>query len=363
MSTTKKILFSVLHRPNRSPSQRFRFEQYLPYLKENGFDYTYSNLLSAADDKIFYSPNHYFQKSGIVAKSIFKRAIESVRLAQYDIIFVQREAFMLGTSFFEWLYSHSKAKLVFDFDDSIWLENVSEANKNLVWLKNPSKTANIIKMADLVFAGNLYLATYANQFNKNVKIIPTTIDTSYHKRLDVEKPQDKICIGWTGSPTTIQHLKFALPILEKIKKQYADKVYFKVIGDASFQYPELGIKGIAWSQETEVKELSYLDIGIMPLPNDEWAKGKCACKGIQYMAMAIPTIMSPVGVNTEVIQDGINGYLADSNEEWLAKLSLLIESEIARKTIGNAGFKTVMDHYSVLSQQNNYLKYLNELIL
>src|SRR5574338_50263 len=151
------ILFVCLHRPDRSPSQRFRFEQYLSYLKEKGFDCQYSFLLNENDDKAFYARGRYFRKGIILFKSVFKRWQEVQKASNFDIVFVQRECFMLGTSFFEKKFS-KKAKLVFDFDDSIWLQNVSNANKAFGFLKNANKTKEIIKAAHLVFAGNEYLA-------------------------------------------------------------------------------------------------------------------------------------------------------------------------------------------------------------
>jgi glycosyltransferase involved in cell wall biosynthesis len=122
------------------------------------------------------------------------------------------------------------------------------------------------------------------------------------------------------------------------------------------------VKGQPWKKATEVTDLEEIDIGIMPLPDDEWAKGKCGLKGLQYMAFAIPAIMSPVGVNTEIIQDGVNGFLADSEDEWFEKLSILIESFELRKKMGEEGRKTVVGKYSVKANQQLYLKYFSDLI-
>lgn len=355
-----KVLFVCLHRPDRSPSQRFRFEQYLDYLKANGFDCNFSWLLNSDDDKNFYSKGRILNKGWILIKSIWKRSREVLQASDYDIVFVQREAFMLGTTFFERQFA-GKCKLIFDFDDSIWLHNVSAANKKFAFLKNARKTKKIIKISDLVIAGNRYLANYARQFNNNIVILPTTIETKEYSP-PAKKENQKICIGWSGSITTISHFKTQIEALRIIKKKYAERIYFKVIGDGSFTDTELGIKGINWRKENEVEELSEFDIGIMPLPDDEWAKGKCGLKGLQYMSLEIPTIMSPVGVNSEIISDGQNGFLATTKEEWVSKLSQLIESYQLRIEIGKKGRLTVLDKYSVTANKDLYLEYFNSVL-
>ena len=365
----KRILFIAAHRPDRSPSQRFRFEQYLAYLQQNGFDYEFSWLISSKDDKRFYSPGNLRTKVFILLKSWWKRRKDSWRASEYDIVFVQREAFMTGSTRFERAFARSGAKLVFDFDDAIWNLDTSNANKKFEWLKNPGKTAEIISMSHLVIAGNEYLADYARRHNENVVIIPTTIDMSEYNRASLTASfnsaqsdnQPAICIGWSGSLTTIKHFEFAIPFLRQIKKKYGEKVQIKVIGDPNYINEELGVRALAWKKEDEVKELSTFDIGIMPLPDDEWAKGKCGLKGLQYMALGIPTIMSPVGVNTEIIRDGENGMLATTTEEWVSKLDQLISSAELRTRIGKAAIQTVKDSYSVEAWKGEYVRLLSAL--
>lgn len=354
-----KILFLTLHRPNRSPSQRFRFEQYIPYLQEKGIICDFSYLLNEADDKIFYSKGNFLKKSFIIIKSFFKRLKELKTINQYAIVFVQRECFMLGTSYFEKKIASKGASLIYDFDDAIWIPNVSDANKRFEFLKDSSKTGKIIELCDMVFAGNQYLADYASKFNNNVKIVPTTIDTDEYKKIDSNK-DNKVVIGWSGSITTIQHFEYAIPFLRELKNKFGNHIEFKVIGDANYFNEELSIKGLAWNKQTEIEDLSTFDIGIMPLPDDEWANGKCGLKGLQYMALEIPTIMSPVGVNTEIIQDGVNGFLASEINEWVEKLSLLIDSEQLRGEIGMKARKTVVDNYSVEANKHLYLDYFNQ---
>ena len=192
------------------------------------------------------------------------------------------------------------------------------------FLKDYSKTDRIIRVANTVIAGNQYLADYAQHYNHNVKVIPTTIDTSYH--FPEKTKNTKICIGWTGTMTTIPHFEELIPVLEKLKEKYQDIIYFKLIVNQDYKVDSLNLQSTIWNKETEIEQIQEIDIGIMPLPENEWAEGKCGFKGLQYMSLEIPTIMFPLGVNKEIIEEGLNGYLASSENEWIEKLSLLIDN-------------------------------------
>lgn len=356
-----KVLFIASHRPGRSPNQRFRFEQYIGFLEQNGYTCTLSYLVEEEDDKYFYQPGNLLKKFHFVRRSIAKRRADVARMNDFDIIFVCREALMTRSTLFERAFSRSNAKVIFDFDDSIWLQNVSDANRMWAWVKDAGKTSKLISLADLVFAGNDYLATYAKGFNTNVKVVPTTIDTDEYKA----KPVDRgpaVCIGWSGSMTTIQHFQYAIPSLRILKEKYGDAIDIRVIGDGSYRQPELGVVGQPWRKTTEIEDLCAFDIGIMPLPDDEWARGKCGLKGLQYMGLGIPAIMSPVGVNSSIITDGRNGFLATSTQEWVEKISLLIDSAQLRKEMGAEARRTVEESYSVQAWRDRYLELFNTLL-
>ena len=358
----KKILFIASHRSGRAPGQRFRFEQYFSFLKEHGYKCELSYIISAEDDKKLYRKGHYLEKYLIHRRAISTRRKDAARANDYDIIFIFREALVTGSIKYEKLFSQSKAKLIFDFDDAIWNLDVSDANRRFRFLKNPQKTGAIISLCDMVFAGNNYLAEYAGQFNKNVVVVPTTIDTDEYKPAKKSGSHEKITIGWSGSLTTIKHFEFAIPFLKALKKKYGDAIEIKVIGDENYVNEELGIKGIAWSRKNEVADLSTFDIGIMPLPDDEWAKGKCGLKGLQYMALEIPTLMSPVGVNAEIVQDGENGFLPETTSEWVAQIEKLISSPALRKKIGAKARRTVEEKYSVNAWKEKYLELFSSLL-
>lgn len=350
----KRILFLTLHRQDRSPGQRFRHEQYLEYLEANGFEITYSNMLNSEQDKVFYGSGNTLKKAIIGIDAMFTRIRDLFRANRYDYVFVYRDAFFFGI-LFEWLFKQTKAKLIFDFDDSIWLQDENPSQSFFQKLKNPAKTGTIISYCDLIVAGNEYLADYAKGFNKNVVIVPTTIDTNQYQWKETPKSKEGVCIGWSGSFSTIKHFESALEPLKQLKAKYAEHIYFKVIGDGSYTNEELDVKGLTWKSATEVSDLCEINIGIMPLPDDDWSRGKCGLKGLQYMALGIPTIMSPVGVNADIIQDGVNGMLAATTEEWVAKLSQLIEDAELRMRIGEAGKQTVIKDFSVEANKEKWL--------
>lgn len=348
-----KALFLILHRKDRSPGQRYRHEQYVSHLEANGVECDFSPLLDANGDELFYGSGRVLQKILIGLSAFVRRLRDMRRLKNYDMVYVYRDAFFFGT-FFERRIAKSNAKLIFDFDDAIWLMDKNPNQGVFNRLKNPKKTAKIIALADQVIVGNDYLKNYAFAYNSNVRIIPSTVDFDKYTE-PVKKAEGKICIGWTGSFSTIKHFETILPALEEIKSMFGDRVCFKLIGEPNYRNETLEIEGVPWKSETEAVDLGELDIGVMPLPDNKWTRGKCAMKGLQYMALGIPTIMSPVGVNSEIIDDGSNGMLARTSDDWVRKLSLLIEDESLRTRIGEEGRKTARKDFSVEANKEKWL--------
>lgn len=361
MTSEKRLLFVALHRPGRSPSQRFRFEQFVPHLEASGWVCDYAFMLDEEADRAFYTPGAYLKKAGIVIRGFVKRLSDIARADQYDVIFIQRESFLTGSIFFERMFAKTKARIVFDFDDAIWMLDISDANRNLSWLKDPSKTRKIIALADLVIGGNGYLADYARQFNQNVTVIPSVVDTD-HYRSTHPVHGEQVIIGWSGSQTTIKHFLLAEPWLRELKNRFGERLHIAAVCERPITLDGLDIETVSWNREEEVQILDRIDIGIMPLPDDEWSKGKCGFKGIQYMSMSKPSLMSPVGVNPEIITDGFNGFLPKSDGEWVEHITRLIDSPDLRRQIGSEGRKTVEERYSVNAVKSKLLALLDDLV-
>ncbi len=349
-----KILFLVPYPIGESPSQRFRFEQYFTLLSKKRIQYEVKSFLNSENWKLFYQDGNIFLKIGALAGGFLKRVITLFQVPTYDFIFIHREVTPVGPPAFEWIIAKVfKKKIVYDFDDAIWLTDKKEVGieKAIRWR---SKVVNICRWSYKVSAGNAYLAEYARQFNKNVIVNPTTIDTENVHRAALSGSKDRIVIGWTGSHSTLKYLKDVEQVLQRIEGRYP-RVSFCVIADKT---PDLKLDRLVfkpWSVDTEVSDLAEIDIGIMPLPNDEWTKGKCGFKALQYMVMEKPTVASAVGVNTIIIEHNVNGLLAKDIDEWEKLLSRLIEDEPLRRQLGKEGRKTVERNYSILSNTKTFL--------
>ncbi len=348
------IFFVVPYPLDSVPGQRFRFEQYLPMFREQGIKYEVHSFLTPATNKILYKKGFYGRKIGGVLMGIIRRTILLGSIRSATVVFIFREAAPLGPPLFEWIITNLfRKKVIYDFDDSIWLTDKKSENFFQRFLKWRSKVGFICKKSCLVCCGNEYLATFSRTYNRNVKVVPTIIDTNWYQPGYLSQP-DTIIIGWSGSVTTVEHFKFAIPMLTELRKKYGNRISFKIIGDGDYFNESLNIKGIPWSRQTELQDLAEITIGIMPLPDDPWTRGKCGLKGLQYMALGIPTVMSPVGVNKEIIQDGENGFIADSPDEWIEKISRLIDDANLRGHLGSRGRKTVEERFSIISQQDDY---------
>lgn len=357
-----KVLFIAAHRPDRSPSQRYRFEQFAPYWAKHGVHVEYAWIIDEEDDKVFYSPGKILAKARIFKKSLKLRAEHVRRAKDVDLVVLQREALMTGSIRYERAFANSGLPLIYDFDDAIWHMDVSEANRKLKWLKDPGKVPKIIALAHHVIAGNEFLADYARRFNKQVEVIPTVIDTErYVPQPPKLRTDGRVVIGWTGSLTSVAHLEMAFPMLRELQAKLGDKLIFRVISDRALEAPGLEIENVRWNGATEADDLAAIDIGIMPLPDNEWSRGKCGFKGLQYMGMGKAVVLSRVGVNSTIIQDGVNGFLASTDAEWTEKLSKLIADADLRQRLGQAARKTVEEKYSMIAWRDRYLALFNEM--
>ena len=275
-------------------------------------------------------------------------------LGRYDFVFIHREAAAIGPPVFEWLITKVfRKKVVFDFDDAIWLKNTSSTNSVISLFKRYKNAENLCKWAWKVSCGNDYLADHARKFNQAVVVNPTTIDTvNHHNRLK-QFADGKITIGWTGTHSTIKYLETLVPLIRKLEAEFEFNLL--VIADRQPDFELNSLQFIPWNKNTEIDDLLKMDVGIMPLENDKWANGKCGFKALQYMALGVPAIVSPVGVNTKIVDHNINGWVCDTETEWEQALRAILEKQIELKQFSAASRVKIEDHYSVRSNISNFL--------
>ena len=351
-----RILFLVPYPPGRAPSQRFRFEQYLDTLTARGHDYKLAPFLSVATWDILYKPGHAVAKALGILGGFARRLGMLFTVSGYDFVFVHREAAPIGPPVFEWLIAKVLGKkIIYDFDDAIWLANTSEANKIVAGVKWHNKVADICCWAYKNSCGNAYLADYARQFNPGSLVNPTTIDTvGLHNQVRDQAAPGRLIVGWTGTHSTLKYLAQVVPVLAKLEEEGLD-FEFRVISNQPPNLPLRSLVFIPWRKDTEIADLLGFHVGLMPLENDPWAKGKCAFKALQYMALGIPALVSPVGMNTEVVQHGQNGFVCATPAEWEASLRQLLADAGLRQRLGQAARVIVEQRYSVRANTANFL--------
>ena len=343
-SPLMRVLALVPSTYDTSPGQRFRMEQWAPYLSERGIEIDFQSFECDELHSTLYKPGNLSRKLNLVTKA-FARRIGTIReVRKYDVVYVFREAAILGPAFIEYWVHATKVPMIFDFDDAVFVPYKSPSNGYLSLLKFPSKVRTICRLSAHVMAGNAYLADYARQVNDSVSIVPTTIDTEKYQPRASETDSAVPTIGWSGSYSTVQHLDTLRGALQRLAKR--EKFKLRVIGTSEYSIDGVDVQAIQWRSETETQDLLPIDIGIMPLPDDPWSRGKCGLKALQYMALGIPSVSSPVGVNSEIIDDGRNGMLASTEDEWIEKLATLLRSVELRKKLGDAGRITVETKYS-----------------
>ncbi len=351
-----RILFLVPYPPGKAPSQRFRFEQYLSILEANGHQYRLVSFLDDATWAILYKPGHALAKAWGILKGFGRRLGHVLAATRYDFVFVHREAAPLGPPVVEWLLTKVlRKRVIYDFDDAIWIPNTSEANRVAAGLKFHHKVESICRWAYRNSCGNAYLAAYARQFNPSVVINPTTIDTEHlHNQVRDQLAPGTLVIGWTGTHSTLKYLEPLIPVLAQLEEDGLE-FEFRVISNQAPDLPLRSLRFVPWRKETEMADLLTFHVGLMPLQDDPWAQGKCAFKALQYMALGIPALVSPVGMNTEVVQDDVNGYVCREPADWRLRLQQLLTNASHRQALGQAARATIEQRYSVHANTPNFL--------
>lgn len=334
-----KLVYFTKYSKNGA-SSRLRSYQYIPLLEKEGFEVSVfslfdENYVNSLEDNKILNLNFF--------KFYFIRFLELFTVYKYDIVIIEKELFPYFFSWFERIFWLFGVKYIVDYDDAIF-HNYDLSKNKIVSILLKNKINTVMKLSNCVLAGNSYLAERAKVAGAQKIIIqPTVIDIDRYK-VKTNHKNTKIIIGWIGSPTTFKYVKKIKDIFKELSAKY--DLEFQIVGAKNDGAFGKNVKFISWSEENEVTLISQFDIGIMPLENSPWELGKCAYKLIQYMGCALPVVASAVGMNNEVVDNGKNGFLVTTKQEWLEKLSLLIENEILRKQFGKQGRIDIETKYS-----------------
>jgi glycosyltransferase involved in cell wall biosynthesis len=327
-----KILFLT---PGHSlPSSRFRVGQFVPYLRQRGHQCV---VAPSRPDQYGEYRAIGWRLSQRLRRALREWDLKRAQFGGFDLVFLERELFNDPSVDYERRFQKVSGSMVLDLDDAIWLNH-------------PGKVEAIAQMCDGVIAGNRFLASWLGQYHRHVTLIPTCVDLARYVPQPKTTDNPLPVIGWTGSSSNLPYLEALQTPLRALAK--LRQFELRIIADDIAPLRSLDLEGVnvrfvRWSEQNELEELRQFDIGLMPLQESEWSRGKCGFKIIQYMALAIPAVASPVGVNREIITEGTNGRLCDSPEAWQSTLQELLDHPDLRAQLGAEGRSTIEQHYSV----------------
>jgi len=333
------LILSRYHRAGAS--SRIRIYQYLKFLEERGFRITVSPFFWESYQQDLYDGRRPALTSLFRA---YWRRLEILRSAkEYDLVWIEYEVLPWLPAFCErWLDAQGVPFLV-DYDDAIFHRYDQSSHFWIRYLLG-GKVDFIMRKAKVVTVGNNYLRNRATNAGATcVEVLPSAVDLKYYRPRTTEPSTGKLVIGWIGSPSTAHYLNLVRDALAEICRLRPVKLIF--VGTGPFDFAGLPVETCSWSETTELKLLQSFDIGIMPLPDEPWERGKSGFKLIQYMACALPVVATPVGVNQELVQPDVNGFRAETLDEWVTALLRLIDDAELRRIFGQAGRKLVEERY------------------
>lgn len=335
--------------PVDAASTRFRVMQYLPRLAQAGIEIDVSPFFPAGSGTVLYQPGRFLRKAGLVCRGIARR-LHELRTAgsRYQFLLIHREYFPLGQRIAWRELRALRVPILFDFDDAMFLPQ--RTDRQVVWrlAERPDTAAEVIKLSRGVIAGNEYLAGFARQWNANVVVVPTVVDVNQFALRNGSVPSTHPCVvGWIGTPSTAKYLPLVREVLGAVAHE--SPFTFRVVGASPTEamFPGVSLEVVPWQLAQEVTLFQGCDIGIYPLTEDPWSFGKCAFKAIQFMAVGTPVIASDVGMNREVIQHGVTGFLVRTEAQWRDALLRLIRDPELRRTMGIRGRTWVVEHFNL----------------
>lgn len=356
----RRILVLCPYPEGRAPSQRLKYEQYFDSWRQAGFAVEVSPFWDERAWGVLFQRGRWAAKVAAFLRGAARRLGDLRAIRSADLVYLHLEALPLGPPLLERWMARRGVPIVYDLDDLVYLPHASAANRFMRWLRGKGKIPEIVSLARHTIVCTEHLAEFARRHSARVTNISSTIDTAAYRPRPHRPATKGVVVGWSGSHSTSPYLLLLADVLRELQAE--EDIRVKVIGDAAFRMPGVRVEAHPWRRETEVEDLSELDIGVYPLPDEEWIKGKSGLKALQYMALEIPTVAQRLGTNLEIIREGENGLLASSPAEWKAALRTLIRDPDLRRRLGQEGRRTVMERYSVEANRERYLEVLGRIL-
>jgi glycosyltransferase involved in cell wall biosynthesis len=351
----KKILILCPSPKGTVATQRLKYEQYLPFLEQEGYRFTISSFQTTRFLNIIYKKGHVVEKVFWVIVGYLKRCFDLLRAPFYDCVFVNLWATPLGLPVYENVLFAFNKNVIYDIDDMVFLNRSTTGSRRFIEkIKGKKKPIVLMKKARYVIVCTPKLEEIALDLNKYKKVIDisSTFDTERFIPVKNYQQHEAATIGWTGTHSTIPFLKTLQPVLAELSKKL--KIKLLVIANEEYHMEGVDTEFIPWKEESEIEDLHRIEIGLYPIPANEWSLGKSSLKALTYMAIAIPFVATAYGTNFRIMENGVQGFLALTNEEWLEALSKLVNDIGLRKQMGLAGRKRVEEMFSIRA---NFPKY------
>jgi glycosyltransferase involved in cell wall biosynthesis len=337
-----------------APSQRLKFEQYYPSFEAHGIRVVASPFVTPSLWRVLYRRGFWIRKIVFGVWGHLRRLRDLRRASRFDFVYVHLWALPFGPPWFEERLARRGVRLIYDIDDLIYLPRASAANQFVRTLRRPDRIVRMMRAAAHVIVSTQYLRKFAAEQNAHVTMISSTIDTDQYQPRRHSDARHAVTIGWSGSHSTAPFLDVIAAALRELSSRFTLRLL--VVGAAQFAMEGVNVEVRPWSLERETADLREMDIGVYPLPDEEWVLGKSGLKALQYMGVGVPVVASRIGAACEFIRDGDNGFLAGSRDEWVDRISRLILDPELRARMGTAGRATVEDRFSVRVTAPAYLR-------
>lgn len=335
--------------PGLAAYTRYRIEQYRPHLAAAGVDLSLHTFLSDASFATLYQPDRRLQTAGGIVAAAGRHLARATRLPGCDVVFVGREAALVGPPVLEWVAARLlRRPMVLDLDDATYLAQPSAVHGSLAArLKGSGKTDRLIRWSDFVVCGNAVIASHVKELHRHHAVLPTIVDVTRFVPRVVGNTESPPVLGWIGTHSTFPYLEAIFPALQQLARRHPFRLRVVGAGKVGLRLAGVELEVVPWTLEGEIAAVQSFDIGLYPLPDDAWAAGKSGLKSVQYLACGVPFVASPVGAVRALGVPGETHFEARDEGEWVERLAQLLAEPELRQVMGRAGRKHAVAKFSV----------------